>query len=773
MNKNCFSRSILWLAVVLVILSVANCQFKIGGYEVKEQTAINKYCDGQNTTALKNKGTTYKPQRYEFLGKFYGRIRDPLLNFLKTRSYIQFIKEGWLPFTLLVLPPLIGLLVALIYSPFAILWTFHLCCFKRTKEDRFEKKFDFWKTCTNWTVGTLMVFTLAMGAIWARDCFLVMGQLKPLSCASAITFSEVSDGFVTGGFFPGISGYNFLLDKMNHSLSRVLNRNSTTKYAEYVNTTTDASKKNLNTTADNLNAAISNYNKSYSQSKVMGCANNAVTTRTSTLARMLPTISTPIEYQTNNLTLLGKNIYTSASMMRGLLQNTSNSSDVLLNGIRSFLNMTQKVKTETDTVKDLIMKNFDYDRVHWIGMAALIIFVSSIFLVLLLYMIFWFVNSVLKSMNWLIYFSKSIMLCTLLLGCLLSIIAVATVAVSTVFVNGCDLFDKGLEDRNLMKTFNFGPMFDKMMDSCLYSNSSGDITELIKQTEAEGPFSSALLLFAGFLNSSNYTAIATMTDDSLETRKYFNNLTQIAVKVLDPYELPAEDLKNRIGAINPVLSSATGNGNTVQMDEETCRITSQTNSMNDASPLPTYKNVSSYCLVLPTYNVVTNFSDRYTIAPSIITDLNSLKKCQLNYSALVTNLNKDMDPSIATTPTAISVDMRQSISSAFANLTSLRNDLTEPCLFMESGPIFSNYQRLFNCSIVRPQILFMRSQLCGTFTDEFSAQSFWLHILGPLISLLGIFMCLQLRIVVRDMNKLPAHMKTETDPAVEMNELML
>lgn len=765
-------KTLLFLALIAaILLAIVECQFKIGGYEVKEQTAIKKYCDGQDTVKLKSNGVSYKPQRYEFLGKFYGRIKDPLLNFLKSRSYIQFIKEGWLPFTLLVLPPLLGLLFALIYSPFAILWTFHLCCFKRTKEDNFEKKFDFWKSCTNWTVGTMMLLVFCLGGIWARDCFLVIGQLKPLSCASAITFTEVSEGFITGGFFPGISGYNFLLDKMNSSLSKVLDVNNTKK-PEYVNSTRDASSKNLNTTSDNLNQALADFTKNFNQSKVIGCLNNNVETRISTIVKMVPRINQPIDVQSSNLTVLGRNIYTSAAMMNQLLQNTSNMSSTLLSGIRSFLNITQKVKTETDNVKDLIMKNFDYDRTHWIAMAGLIIFVGSIFLVLLLYMIFWFVNSVLKSMNWLIYFSKSIMLCTLLLGCLLSILAIATVAVSTVFVNGCDLFDKGLEDRNLMKTFNFGPMFDKMMDSCLYANSSGDITELIKQTEAEGPFSSALLLFAGFLNTSSYAFHTGLGIEEMETKKYFNVIEPMSGKSLDSYEIEAEDLKRRMASINPNLITVTGNGNIVQMDEEECRKTSTTNSENDKSPAPTYKNNTSYCLVLPTYPV-TNFADRYTIDAGLITQLNALKKCQMNYTDLVTRMNNSLTPQQPTTPTAISIDLKQNIAASYNNLTNLRIDLNEPCGFMESAPITSNYSRLFNCSIVRPQILFMRSQLCGTFTDEFSAQSFWLHILGPLISMLGIMMCLQLRIVVRDMNKLPAHMKTDTDPAVEMNELML
>ena len=137
-------------------------------------------------------------------------------------------------------------------------------------------------------------------------------------------------------------------------------------------------------------------------------------------------------------------------------------------------------------------------------MLIVILFVGLIVIVLIAYSAFGFVNMVLKSLNWLVHVSKAIMLCTIILGCLLSILAVVGVAISAAMINGCELFEKAQQDSQLMSTFKFGVTFEKLMDTCFFKHSTGDLVNVISDTSSQG-FQETLRLIRSltFYNNSN------------------------------------------------------------------------------------------------------------------------------------------------------------------------------------------------------------------------------------------------------------------------------
>lgn len=155
-------------------------------------------------------------------------------------------------------------------------------------------------------------------------------------------------------------------------------------------------------------------------------------------------------------------------------------------------------------LKKYLIKSFDSDKTYNSSLLNIIVFIGLIMIVLIAYSAFGFVNMVLKSLNWLVHVSKAIMLCTIILGCLLSIIAVYNVALSVMMVNGCEFFEKAQQDSQLISTFKLGATIEKLMDTCLYQNSTGDLVNILSDTNSQG-FQETLRLIRSltFYNNSN------------------------------------------------------------------------------------------------------------------------------------------------------------------------------------------------------------------------------------------------------------------------------
>ena len=243
---------------------------------------------------------------------------------------------------------------------------------------------------------------------------------------------------------------------------------------------------------------------------------------------------------------------------------------------------------------------------------------------------------------------------------------------------------------------------------------------------------------------------------------------------VDQYEINQQSIEENLKSAQNFVGKQTNNK--IELNVDNCKDATSSVRENGAPFTYTYRNNDpKYCVVMPQYNI-TDYRLRWnnsTLSDAEISSLNNLQNGIRNYSALISRLHGDLLDSVPGSPTKLTQQLKTDLGVATDKLTDPRSSLLNPLAFIESPEVSSNYSKLFDCKIVKREILLVRYSLCSSFTETFSNQSFILNFLGPTIVLLSIMMCCQLSMIERDKNKLPAHMKTDTDPTVEMNELML
>ena len=146
------------------------------------------------------------------------------MDYIKHRDYKRFIKEGWKSALWIFIIPILGFVCGLICITFVAIWfASFFCCKGKPKQDKFEKKFDCLKVCTNYCVVAFMILVFFFGGMWLRYSITALGTLKPISCTVSFATSELDRGIVdTQSFFPGLRGYLYLLTSLNSSLTKIL-----------------------------------------------------------------------------------------------------------------------------------------------------------------------------------------------------------------------------------------------------------------------------------------------------------------------------------------------------------------------------------------------------------------------------------------------------------------------------------------------------------------------------------------------------------------------
>lgn len=767
-------RRLLMIPIVLLVLREATAQGSPAAsmYKIVDDAAVKKYCVNEKVEEIKAASITWVPKRSELQTSYYARVNNSLVSFLTHKDYKKLVKEGWSGLTLVLVLPLLGLLVSLGFLPCAIYWVASFICGKRKDQERFEKKFDCCKKFTNYCVFILLGATFTMISIWGFQTFKCMGTLKPLSCTASVAFSEIINGCnSTKEYFAGLGGFTHLLGHLDTSMKNLMNAN-TTDYKSRADEI--VARDNMNDTAASMINSFQNYTKTFMPSKVIGCKDNSVNTRIYLTANMTTYISPQIGNFTLDLEAVSRNIYTTAVLLKVLYENPNLKSD-MLSALSSFYQNASSIQKETLQIKNQIMDNFDYDRSTKVAFTSLLIFTASIVITLLVYLVFAFINMVLKSLNWLIHFSKAIMMCTLVLGCLVCIIASVFVTISAVMYSACDLLDRSLAQPKLIKTFNLGSTVEKLIDTCFENTTNSNMINIMNETSAYPGIHRVLQLVAGFTNSSLVSKILSEPSTSISQHvEALDKMTFTKFDKVDQYEINEQSIEANLNSAQKFVGAKTGNR--IELNEINCGDATSSVRENGAPFSYSYKNMDpKYCVVMPQYNI-TDYRLRWnnlTLSDSEIKNLNNLQNGIRNYSALISRLHGDLLDTVAGSPTKLTLKLKEDLRVASDKISEPRSLLVNPLAFIESPEVNSNYSKLFDCKIVKREILLVRYSLCSSFTETFSNQSFILNFLGPTIVLLSIMMCCQLRMIERDKNKLPAHMKTDTDPTVEMNELML
>lgn len=771
---DCQNANTLLIFVFLMAGSIfsQNVIKELGSYKMVQDSAVTKYCATYNIDEIRQKSLATQPKRSSFILSVYHSGEEPLVQFVRHQDPKQFIREGWWIFLKLTIIPLIGSLISVCFVPGVTIWMIWSCCKKvNNTEDKFEKRRDYFKLFVNCMVIFLMLTLLAIGILWTLQVVGVIRSIGPMSCTASLAFSEVLNGALKPTFFPGISGYKFLANHLASGINKTLNDSS--KFTDYSTKTNQI----LSYDMPALNTSIVNSFKDYltvvKQSKVVNFDRpddlSAIVSLNIT-ASMIDMVNQAIGNDHIVISTLADRLHTSAALLAKSF-NDSNQRTALVNLSHSFANQTTNIEDQMKKQIAKIVTSFDYNDNRTYAFVVLMTFSISVTVILSLYSMFGFVNIVLKSFNWLVYISKSIMLCTAVLGCLMSAIAVVLVMLSGILVNSCEIFDRSLTDSSLMKQLQVSNQVKLVFDTCIYANSSGEFLNIMNETNKQSSthLNLSFQLLKGFTNSSQIDATTKKSSDSIAVGLFDGYLRDdiLSFKSIDRYASTASytDIQSAIIKLNNDISNKVKD--VFAMHKDRCM------TLSKYSPPESMNYAGDLCLLLP--NVTENISNRNwysTLTADEKKRVDNMKIAQQNYSATVKDVS-DRFSQGTTTPAFRTRDLFSKYQSSMASYADIRSFFNEAARFFESDPVNSSASVLFNCKIVRNQLQYVRSAICGDFADTFAMQSFWLGILGLCTALLGVCMCIQLRLIDRDKNKLPSHMKTDTKPSVELNELML
>lgn len=746
----------------------------LGGYTIKVDESTEKYCPTKDFMKYKKDTIEIKPERGSTLLGFYGQVKKPLFDFLKHKKLVKLIKEGWFRGIVFIGLPLVAGLFSLCFLPFVIYWVLSFCipcCKRKSAEERYEKKFDCCKVFTNCCVLTVLGLTILFGSIWTYQTYKMSTTLKPLSCTVAIGFSEAVYGVShKEAFFPGLAGYNYFLSILDKELKGIVESESASQKIK--DSLAQKSFAEFNATLKATNSSLKNITNQTSklETKVSGCKNNSIKCELQYLKNMTEFISPKVKNETGNFSNAGEMISMTAIQLNVLLNNKTIAQD-FIGALDSFSNMSSQIETEVVKIKKQIVKNFDYKKTSNLVYSTLIIFSCSIAGIMIAYLVFWFVNWIMKTYNWLLLLSKSIMICTVTLGLLVNVFAILALVVGAVMVNGCSLFDEAINKPQNMKNFNFGSTFDRMLDTCFYKNSTGDIINVIESEKIRNRILALRHLLDGLTHERELIGLAQKKKEDLEINLYFKPIKNMLEGKADlaGYIPKEEGFQPNLMAIKDNLKKLTEN--VLFYSTKMCPADMENTDQNTDE---TYKRDKAFCIGLSTYSV--NWANRYKdingFTEKMAGQLETLQKCAKSFKEINQNIVLNLtgkDKSISKEYETFVTKYQEN----YGHLKMAREAMKNTIAFMEAPAIDSKFAKIFNCKMLRQEILFLKSSLCGKFTDSVAMQGAALTTLGVLVTILGFAMFNQVRMMERDKNKLPAHMKTDTDPAIQMNELML
>lgn len=340
--------------------------------------------------------------------------------------------------------------------------------------------------------------------------------------------------------------------------------------------------------------------------------------------------------------------------------------------------------------------------------------------------------------------------------------------------NGCEIFGKAIDNPRLMAKFNLSINGERMMNTCIYANSSGDFANIVEQANITNAneFKLANTILGGFSKEAARLGFTNTTQDLL-LAQYGSFLSQklVSNQEVDKYEVSPNFANIQIAAENVaanIKKSVTTFNDIFTNKESTC------GSLAKSPPTAT-SATQDLCIIMPS-TPFANFAQRpwFSATTQPMKDsIQNLTKAEDSYTTIIKDFTNEVSSTAADSLLSKEDALLSKYKSAvteYASIITIWKDVTD---FVDSDPINSNINALFNCRIVRSQVLYVRYAICNDFVNNFGMQSFYLGLLGLVTSILGVFMCIQLRLIDRDKNKLPAHMKKDSEPTVEMNELML
>lgn len=577
------------------------------------------------------------------------------------------------------------------------------------------------------------IVVLTLGIFWVINMHRAIESSGGLACSIVTIFHDVQHGYKDSTMtFAGIGGLKFFLTHLRSDLKSMQN---VTELENIINRDFPGAKQDLQ-------GKIKSFYDSFKPMKVASCKTRAsipnVTPRM--ITELTPSINDAVQKEIETIVKVGDTLHETSQSIKQVADGQGQSIIKTLDDVLGYLN-TASVQIE-QLKKDYLDK-LDFKK----GSSYLKLFLwissLSIFGLILFNLMIMYVTMKLKKCMWLNCFSKFIMSSQCCLGGMISGASLTMMIISVFLVNGCYYYDQSLNNKAYLKEIVSNTTYDIAV-SCLYNDSTGDLTHLI----GAGDAMKNLDKFKELGNFTEQLKPFQNTTSSVTLTKYRDDFLKkvLTYEIIDP--LPGNDnfdvnLKN----LNDQAKTIEPKDN-FQLNQAYCPAGYQVSKPGDAV---TVGKGSNYCMIIPQFNH-DQIDARYNPRTEANDPYAAMKKCTKTHDQLTQNMIASLDATPG--PIASSTAYFKKLSDSIKDAEVVVQKMNKTVNFMLG--MKGNIKEILDCRIMRKELIMLKKSICDKdvgFGMKFALQAWLLSVLGPIMSILGCCLCCQTRLAERDKDK--------------------
>lgn len=341
-------------------------------------------------------------------------------------------------------------------------------------------------------------------------------------------------------------------------------------------------------------------------------------------------------------------------------------------------------------------------------------------------------------------FKAGISILMMLLAIVINLIAVISLLISILVMNGCYITEKTLNDPTFSASFAAG--LTKLMKECVYENASGKASKFIGDTTKLDEMTNLTKTFSEGFSKYNPRANPSTRKDSVALEKYTTEL----LSKWTAYTLPglATASENHMTVIN---SENNQSGGVRCLDDRLaptpaqCPVDTPAREVSLAGTAANYKTTGTPGICIDIATWAHTMTDRYTgtCNDARKAQADKIQDCVKDFNTEIVDFTTALNPDTGNTPNAKSKLFYLAMDNIETSYKSISTAMSDSSAIF--GGLKDGIDEFLNCKIIRSEMRNAVGNSCVEFGKNFAIQAIIISIIGPLLWLLSCCVCCSYR----------------------------
>ena len=715
-----------------------------GGYVVQEDPDRDKFCSGVDDDDLymnESKRQSFQNK----LNRYFTSSRTSVENIIKiqssddsdsskksqTNTQIRKLVIGLLfpygvPIFIAILTPFMFLGLCIWCSCFS--WCPCSCLIKK-KEYNAEKRWDFLVVA-----GTTITITFAIVVaviVWMTYGILTVNSVNYGYCSTISFYSDFRYGISSDQNgqvinFIGVEGVNYLAIQTVDTLESLIHFK------------VPPSSLGLKTKGDEISKNLDAFFQDFGQVTTSSCANNGKKYSPGCVT-LLNSMKPALNTEQSTIKTTSELVTETYQFLDELNKNGDEIIATTTEGLQAFQKVLDDFDSDIEGIKETILESADPNTVTGIGYFVIVLIgLTSICFICCTFMLVYLSmarDTMRKCSNFLFRF---IMISAILFSFLINLFVTICFIVSAVLTNSCYYADQVFNNRDMAQQLL--PDMYPLFDTCLYSDSTGNLGSLIGVKDLEG-FDYMEVIIDGIDSITDTIAKFGITDTPPVSNTFYNEAIPLVTSEQETewagYGTNGEEgaafLKTEING----LSSQTclNHKNDFQLNESLCK---------EALPVAQYQQSivdNTYCLVPSIWDFgINDWATDCTKGAEITTKYTSLNSCVKDHDTKLSKDSQRMDQIYQNQVLEKQKVVLQTFDDLYKNSIPELNEKMKSVVSMIDD-LGGSLVTSLDCRIIRREFSMFQNTACYQFTYNFLIQSFAIAFLGFFLFCLSMCLC--------------------------------